>query len=304
MNQVAVVMPVFNAEAWLKETLASVAGQELQGLRVILVDDGSTDASLEVIHYWARTTSVKATVLEGEHMGVAAARNRGIALVTEPYIALLDADDVWHPSKLTRQVELLDRSPDLQAVGCRYTLWDPSKPGDGHSPEFEWSTDDIRRWATFRGFGPGLSSTLCLRTDTMRSLGGFREDLAIVEDLDFGMRLRSLGQVGQLREPLVRYRLHPHQSHRDFAVLARNLEHLARTSDVLPTYGLNTAVIMASLYAYAAVQDLRRGDIWASGQHAWGSLSRRPGALLDVLLSGVRRKRARTRGAPLRQADH
>lgn len=107
---VSVIMPSYNAEAFLAEAIRSVAGQTMADLELIVIDDCSGDRSYEIALEQAREDS-RICVLRNEvNSGVAKTRNRGIALARGQYIAFLDSDDVWHPEKLQRQLERMQET--------------------------------------------------------------------------------------------------------------------------------------------------------------------------------------------------
>jgi teichuronic acid biosynthesis glycosyltransferase TuaG len=101
---VSVIMPVYNAETWLRRAIDSVLAQSHIRLELIAVDDGSRDHSLDVLNGYAATDARVHVLRQPSNGGVAAARNAGIAAAHGDYIAFLDADDWWHPAKLERQL--------------------------------------------------------------------------------------------------------------------------------------------------------------------------------------------------------
>ncbi|MDZ7847551.1 MAG: glycosyltransferase family A protein [Owenweeksia sp.] len=117
MNQpFSIVIPVYNAAATLPETLASVAGQSFHGYEVILVDDGSDDDSAEIIKKWLAKHPDNTRVISQANAGLGAARNHGIAEAKNPWIAFLDADDLWHKKKL----EILQKKIHKQPADVHY----------------------------------------------------------------------------------------------------------------------------------------------------------------------------------------
>ena len=118
---VSVVIPVFNAERFLAQTIVSVLQQTHADFEVLVVDDGSRDASLALAWKYASVDS-RVKVLShpgGQNYGVSATRNLGIRMARGEYIALLDADDLWHPDKLCKQVRVLSQYRDVALVYCK-----------------------------------------------------------------------------------------------------------------------------------------------------------------------------------------
>ena len=122
---VDVVIPAYNASPYIEETLASAVSQGLSLSKIIVVNDGSTDNTLNVITQFAeRHPMVRFEIINQANAGLSAARNAGIRAATAPYIALLDADDVWLTEKLSKQLNIFDKSTDskLGLVYCAYSL--------------------------------------------------------------------------------------------------------------------------------------------------------------------------------------
>ncbi len=109
---VTVVIPTYNGSALLPETLTSVQRQTLSDVEVLVVDDGSDDDSIRVV----REHEIEARVLEQDHLGVAVARNRGLAEARGRWVCFLDQDDLWHPERLARLVAWLEAHPDERLV--------------------------------------------------------------------------------------------------------------------------------------------------------------------------------------------
>jgi glycosyltransferase involved in cell wall biosynthesis len=108
---VSCIVPVYNGERYLAEALESILGQTYRSLEVIVVDDGSTDGTAAVL----ATYRQRITCLHQTNAGHAAARNRGLAVARGEFVAFLDADDLWHPEKLARQMARFQARPELDA---------------------------------------------------------------------------------------------------------------------------------------------------------------------------------------------
>jgi glycosyltransferase involved in cell wall biosynthesis len=169
---VSVVIPVYNAEAFLAEALDSVFAQEYAPLEVIVVDDGSSDRSGEIARSY---TGVR--LFEQTNQGASAARNRGIAHATGEYVAFVDADDVVPPTKLTLQVGYLVEHPDVACVLGRQR-WMEEPPGLAR--DAVWGDPD----------GIPLMS-MVLRRSVLLEVGEYDEEQG--GDMDFLVRLRAQG---------------------------------------------------------------------------------------------------------------
>ena len=189
---VSIIIPVFNGERFLAEALGSVFAQDHRPIEVIVIDDGSTDASTAV----ARTFDEVVLVRTG-HGGAAAARNLGLAHATGSFLAFLDADDLMTPGRLTAQLEYLRTHPETGCVlmnqelliepGATHPLWAPSgTPQDGIS-----------------GVPP---MTALIRREVSELVGGFDPSYRVCHDTDWLFRLREadvwidvLPEVGVIR---------------------------------------------------------------------------------------------------------
>ena len=121
--RVSVIMPAYNAERFIEEAIGSVIRQTFQDWELLVIDDGSTDATVAVVEKLARTDS-RITLLRNEvNMGVAKTRNRGLDLCRGRFAALLDSDDIWHPQKLERQLQLAEDT-GADVIYCSYGIVD------------------------------------------------------------------------------------------------------------------------------------------------------------------------------------
>jgi glycosyltransferase involved in cell wall biosynthesis len=200
--KVSVIIPTYNAIAYLPEAVASVLKQTFKDFELIIVDDGSSDRTVE----WASQISDRRVkvILQDNH-GSARARNQGIAIAEGEYIALLDADDVWETTKLEKQVNFLDRNPSIGLVDTSVVLINEDGKSTGKVVASKAEKDV---WKQLVQFQPVCScdSTPLIRRECFETVGLFDEDLLFLEDLDLWIRLASRYQFGAIEEALVRYR--------------------------------------------------------------------------------------------------
>jgi glycosyltransferase involved in cell wall biosynthesis len=232
-HEVDVVIPTYNRRDLLQVALASIQAQTHAVRRIIIVDDGSTDGTNEWVRFLAAGND-RVVHVEMQHAGANVARNAGIARSRSDWVAFLDSDDTWEPDKLEKQFALLDRCPALvglfsgfRLVGMRGRL--------RHIPRDNPSVLDLRCANVL-----GSTSSAVVRADALRDAGGFNPELTSCQDWDLWFRLRQIGPLGVVREPLVRYNCGPHErittnlqkvlaGHQ--AMFARLLEGVERTAD-------------------------------------------------------------------------
>lgn len=213
--KISVVIPCFNAERYIAATLRSVLAQELPALEVIVVDDGSRDASAALVQQGFPGV----TLLRQRNQGVAAARNRGIEHASGDWVAFVDADDIWLPGKLAAQAVLLQANPQARIVYSAWQVWhstDPEPP-PALLAELAASSDDAARWAGASGWiYPELlldcvvwTSTVLAHKALLRELGGFDAALRIGEDYDLWLRASRVTPILRLPRPGALYRMHP-----------------------------------------------------------------------------------------------
>jgi glycosyltransferase involved in cell wall biosynthesis len=206
---VSVVVPAFNAQTTLSETLKSVIGQTYRTLEILVVDDGSTDATSRVAAGFMRADP-RMRLIRQDNAGVAAARNRGIAEALGPYLAPIDADDLWEETKIEKQVAV------MEARGARCGLvytWYSQIDRDGkvtsrsHRPHEEGRV--LERMC--RGNLVGNGSAALLRTAVVREVGGYDPSLRALggqgcEDLDLYFKIAEHHEFGLVPEHLTGYR--------------------------------------------------------------------------------------------------
>ncbi len=211
---VTAVIPAYNASRYLTEAVRSVLTQTHAELELVVIDDGSTDDTVEVATA-AFGGDPRARVHSFENIGLPGARSRGLDLAKGGLLAQLDADDRWLPDKLAKQVAVLEAEPNTVCVGClmRYigedghVLRGPRgfTPTTGEDPS-DPSRQELIRQALLLPFPP---STILYRTDALRAVSGWDATIPTYgEDVDLLARIAAHGSVGIVPEPLAEYRLH------------------------------------------------------------------------------------------------
>jgi len=200
--RVSVIMPIYNAAAYLREAIASVLAQTMRELELIAIDDGSTDDSVSIARELAASDPrLRVEAMPG-HAGTAQARNAAIALARGRYLAFLDADDVAVPVRLATQLAAIERGPG-PVLACSATMLIGPSGAVGGRSGFHRGVDQIASTLLF-------SNVIVASTVLMAREGfvGFRSGYEPAEDYDAWLRCLPGLAVHYHAEPLVRYRVH------------------------------------------------------------------------------------------------
>jgi len=209
---VSVIIPAYNAERWIDETLRSVRTQTHRNMEIIVVDDGSSDSTVAIARCHA-AEDPRLRIIEQPNAGVAAARNTGWRSSLGELLAFVDADDLWAPTKIERQIEALAlEGPRAGLAYCWYLGIDGTSivTGRDHSPQYHGEVFDALLRENFVGNG---SAALVTR-DAMAHAGGFEPALRNAgaqgcEDILFYSRVAEKYHFALVAEPLLGYRRLP-----------------------------------------------------------------------------------------------
>jgi len=204
MPSVSVLMPVRNGSAFLAAAVESILAQSFTDFELLILDDGSTDGSLAMLQAYARRDA-RICLISRENKGLTATLNELIANARGEYMARMDADDIALPDRLARQLEFLRVNPAVLCVGGAFALIDQAGRylTTLHPPT---SNEEIQDQLV-RGHCALAHPAVMARLQPIRELGGYQRDFA--EDLDLWLRLGEQGQLANLAEEVLHYRLHP-----------------------------------------------------------------------------------------------
>lgn len=200
---VSIVIPTHNRWERLLRALGSVRAQTWSAIEIIVIDDGSTDATATRLNEFAAADPPIRTIRNDRPRGGAAARNQGIAAATGRWIAFLDDDDVWLPTKIERQVVLLDSDPSASAVSCWYYYKAGFRGTRLRRVQPVETSQEL-----LRGNSLGGASVCLASAGTLRRIGGFDDELRSAQDWDLWLRLSREGRILVCDEPLVSYDSH------------------------------------------------------------------------------------------------
>ncbi|MBX5135414.1 glycosyltransferase family 2 protein [Rhizobium lentis] len=262
---VSVVIPAFNASAYIESTLRSALRQTYTALEIIVVNDGSTDDTAKLVRRIA-STDPRIRLLSTLNRGVAAARNTGIEASLGRYVAFLDADDLWHRTKIEKQVNALDRLSSRWAAV--YTLHCFINEDDEiiHGGSADCARGYIyARHLSFKYVGNG--SALLVRRNVALEIGGFDSSYAAAgiggcEDLDFELKLAARYFIEVVPERLVGYRKHPGSMSSNHLRMAKSALEVVRRSIAanprLPRYAIRSAIDATQKYAFWELRRARK----------------------------------------------
>jgi glycosyltransferase involved in cell wall biosynthesis len=264
MTRVSVVVPVYNGAATIAEAIDSALAQTCASREVIVVNDGSTDATVDVLRPYAGCVRV----IDRPNGGIAAARNTGVAAAIGEYLAFLDCDDIWMPTMVERAIAALDADPACVLAYSNCAVVDSDGrdlrsaligAGADHAPTLDEML--ARLW-------PIMPSAVVMRRATFDACGGFSEEFRSYgfEDVIFWLRAREQGPFHYIPECLVKWR---------FALFPRPLKTGWHKPEARITfdrmlrerYGVSADRLLAararanrSLLGYIGLRALRDGD--------------------------------------------
>lgn len=222
-----IVVPVFNREHLVRPTLDSIAAQTLRPLRIILVDNNSTDGTLETLRQWKReveTPTFAVDILSETTQGAAAARECGLRQVTTEYTMFFDSDDLMAPVHAALAVDAFRRNPDVDLIGWDVSVGNASGRFVGKVMRF-YDTDV--QWHNIM-HGSLATQRYAARTSLFRQAGGWNPEVRGWDDIELGFRILSANpKILKLTgEPTVIWRAHKDSiSRQDFASQSDVWEH-------------------------------------------------------------------------------
>jgi glycosyltransferase involved in cell wall biosynthesis len=212
--RVSVAICLFNSSRYISDTLESVFAQSIQPFEIVLVDDGSTDGTVELIERRYATRGLR--ILQQPHRGLSHARRLSITSARGDYIAFLDHDDLWLPRKLERQLELAESRPELALISsdCLY-IDEQDAPLGKVSSNYGLEHAHVDGAAGYeellrRGCFV-WQSTVLARTDVLQRVGAFDPSYPYIADYDTWLRIARQGPIAYIPEVLAKWRMHRNQ---------------------------------------------------------------------------------------------
>jgi glycosyltransferase involved in cell wall biosynthesis len=227
MPLVSVILPVFNGAPYLRCAINSILEQSFQDFELLILDDGSDDGTHDILlDIAARDTRVK--VISRENRGLVATLNELLERAQGEFLARMDADDVATPIRLARQVEALQNRESVVLVGGDVTIIDDRGRRLG-GISYPPGTREIET-AALEGWPSMCHPTFMMRSRAVRVAGGYSQDAYPAEDLDLLLRLAEVGDLENLPEVVLMYRVHPNSISESGARRQRNVALSVRKS--------------------------------------------------------------------------
>ncbi len=221
MQKVSVIIPTYNYAHFIAEAVESVLAQTFPIFEIIVVDDGSSDNTEEVIKHFGD----KVRYIKQKNSGVCAARNNGVKNACGDFIAFLDADDTWLPEKIEKQITKFDEDSQIGLVHCEMREFD-TETGKTVRLHLEgeegWVADELLLFE--KPVVIGCGGSILVSRKAFEAVGGFDINLKVGEDWDFCYRVARKFKIGFVREILADYRNHGSNSHLNVKEMERSVK--------------------------------------------------------------------------------
>lgn len=209
MSEISVIIPVYNGQQYIKSAIDSILSQTLKNFELIIIDDGSSDGTPEIITKYAKHDS-RIIFKSRDNVGMVATMKELEEMAACRYVARMDADDIAMPNRLLMQKKFLDTNPEFVLVGSQIIQID-SKNNKIGRPNLPTSHDEILNGLLLKPDStpvPIIHPTVMIRRSSLLSVGGYDPSLTASEDRDLWLKLSSIGKLANLPETLLHYRRH------------------------------------------------------------------------------------------------
>ncbi len=278
------VIPAYNAEATLEESLRSVACQSYSNLEIIIVDDGSTDGTREIATRFC-TSDERGRLVSIGNGGVGAARNAGIAAAAGEFVAFLDADDLWQPEKIRKQVEKALSRPDAGFIYTFYARIDDR--GRNLPAPVQYQVEGYAFWRHLYWNFVGCGSNILARRKAVTQAGGFRSGAGTqgCEDHLLQLEIAASYPIACVPEALVCYRDRSNSMSSDQERMFRawrEAVHLLRSRGHMGRNRVTSWTYSRACWGLAIGSLRRRRVARAAWQFAWAVYADPPRTMLNA----------------------
>jgi glycosyltransferase involved in cell wall biosynthesis len=249
---VSVILPVYNAELYLKEAIGSILNQTFKDFECIIINDGSTDGSKAIIESYGDERII---FVDQANMGLAATLNKGIRLARGKYIARQDNDDVSLHTRLQEQVKYLEDHPAVALLGTHALIIDENGRSTGRSLQPPTASYQVKFYLLFGN--PFAHSSVFLRRSVLDARGLYSQGTSYFEDHNLWSRIARIADVANLPEQLIKYREVPSSMSRSTAdymqrVTRQTLENIKHYAPEMPDEMIRECVTYINGTVYPA----------------------------------------------------
>jgi glycosyltransferase involved in cell wall biosynthesis len=260
---ISVVMVVCNVDRFLNEAIESIRVQTFRDFEFIIADFGSTDNSKSIISsHAAKDARIKFHNIP--HCGLAEARNAGCALAQGRYIAIMDADDVSAPDRLLWEVDFMEQHPEVGVIGGAIELINATGTAlaiwNNPVSDREIKAVLLERCTLFQ-------PTVLMRRDAFLAVGGYRPPFAPAEDYDLWLRMAEHYQIANLKQVVLRYRIHPYQvsmrkrTQQTLGILAARVAASSRKNGIPDPMNLVKEITPELLVSLGVTKEMLQGEL-------------------------------------------
>ena len=205
MNQpkVSVIMSVYNGERYLREAIDSILNQTFKDFEFIIVDDGSIDRTLEILKEYAEKDERIRIITNSENIGLTKSLNKAIKFAKGKYIARMDADDISLPERLEKQIEFMEKNPEVGLLGTAY--YETNQEGEiiGRR-NFSITNEKLKK--VLIKYNPFFHSSVMIKKTILDKVGLYNENIPTAQDYDLWFRIAKNYKLANLSEFLMKRR--------------------------------------------------------------------------------------------------
>ena len=251
ITNVSIIMPAYNSSRWISDSIQSILDQYYEQWELLIVDDGSTDNTKNIVKDFLNDERIK--YYYQENYGPALARNFGISKASGKYLAFLDSDDLWKPNKLQLQFNYLNKNSDCCLIHTNYSTFESNIQTSKNFQQTLWFSnwDENERLLMFDTIG---TLTVLTETQLIKNLGGFKNDLHGTEDWDLWIRVSKQGKISKLNDDTAYYRIHPYGISQSFD------KHLVELDKVYNQHVFQSQIQKKIKYAANSVYSFRKAN--------------------------------------------
>jgi len=206
---VSVVMPAYNAEKYISEAIESILNQTFKDFEFIIIDDGSTDRTWEIIQEYAKKDERIVPLKNEKNLKTTVTLNKGVDLSKGKYLVRMDADDWSYPDRIQEQFEFMEKNPEIAVSGGSIEVCDENLMIK-NKRKYPLSDNEIRK-KIFR-YNPFAHPSIILRKNKVLEVGKYDEKLPLTQDYDLYFRLGNVGKLANLSNVLLKLRTHTDSS--------------------------------------------------------------------------------------------